>query len=83
MLLSDNTRPSKFTLTSFFSALSMFRDYDRGRIKVGLYNDLHFQNTPVYFACSSGERRGKVFDKMRVRSVVSWMALLLGADCLR
>ncbi|KAF6134039.1 hypothetical protein GIB67_038330 [Kingdonia uniflora] len=78
--------PDKFTFPFLIKACSLSSSFRKGRevhafaIKTGFYNDIYLHNTLIDFYFNSGDSAlgRKVFDKMRVRTVVSWTTLVAG-----
>lgn len=78
--------PDKFTFPFAVNACSACGALGKGKeihgfaIKTGLYGDVVLQNTLIhlYLRCGDESYGRLVFDRMRVRSIVSWTTLLAG-----
>lgn len=85
-MLTRGVPPDKFTFPFVVTACSIIADLDKGKevhasaIKFGFSQDPFLQNCLIhfYFRCGKPVNARKMFDRMAVRSVVSWTALLSG-----
>ncbi|KAG6472580.1 pentatricopeptide repeat-containing protein At3g26630, chloroplastic-like [Zingiber officinale] len=85
-MLARGVLPDKFTFPFVVTACSIIANLDKGKevhasaIKSGFSRDPFLQNCLIhfYFRCGKPVDARKVFDRMPVRSVVSWTALLSG-----
>ncbi|KAF8400109.1 hypothetical protein HHK36_015984 [Tetracentron sinense] len=78
--------PDKFTFPFVIKACLLSSAVDKGKevhalaIKTGFSGDMFVQNSFMnfYFKCGDSNYGHKMFDKMRVRSVVSWTTMITG-----
>ncbi|KDP41900.1 hypothetical protein JCGZ_26918 [Jatropha curcas] len=78
--------PDKFTFPFVVKACLSSSALDKGKeihgfaIKTGFWKDTFLHNTlmDLYFKCGDFDYGRKLFDKMRVRSVVSWTTFVAG-----
>ncbi|XP_061372386.1 pentatricopeptide repeat-containing protein At3g26630, chloroplastic-like [Gastrolobium bilobum] len=85
-MLCQGFSPDKFTYPFVINACVSSSALDFGRvvhafaIKMGFWGDTYVQNTMMnlYFKCENADAGWKVFDKMRVRQVVSWTTVIAG-----
>lgn len=86
LMTSRGFPPDKFTFPFVIKACtasSAFRPGDAVHglaIKAGFSGDIFVQNTLMdfYFKCGDAHSGRKVFDKMRVRNLVSWTTMVTG-----
>ncbi|XP_050235254.1 pentatricopeptide repeat-containing protein At3g26630, chloroplastic-like [Mercurialis annua] len=86
IMISRGFEPDKFTFPFVIksclacSALHKGKEVHGFAIKTGFWNDTFLHNTlmDLYFKCGDSKNARKVFDKMRVRSVVSWTTFVAG-----
>lgn len=86
LMLCHGPTPDKFTFPFVMNTCLDICAVDFGKlvhalaIKMGFLSDVYLQNTLMnhYFKCEDIECGCKVFDKMRVRSVVSWTTMISG-----
>lgn len=86
LMVCQGLPPDKFTFPFVINACSASRALDFGKsvhalaIKTGFSSDIYVQNTlmNLYLKCENTDCGCKVFDKMRVRNVVSWTTMISG-----
>ena len=86
LMLSQGFPPDKFTFPFVIKACGAASTIDLGKvvhglaIKTGFIGDMFVLNTlmDLYFKCRKVDCGCKVFEKMRVRSVVSWTTKISG-----
>ncbi|ESR60094.1 hypothetical protein CICLE_v10018065mg [Citrus x clementina] len=86
LMICNGFRPDKFTFPFVFKACITSLAIEKGKevhglaVKAGFSRDMFVQNTlmDLYFKCGDVNGGRKVFDKMRVRSVVSWTTMISG-----
>lgn len=86
LMISQAFPPDKFTFPFVIKACSAASAIEMGKmvhglaIKTGFVGDLFVLNTlmDLYFKCGKVDFGCKIFEKMRVRSVVSWTTMISG-----
>lgn len=86
LMISQGFPPDKFTFPFVIKACSASSALFPGKvthglaIKTGLSGDMFVLNTlmDLYFKCGNVEDGCKIFEKMRVRNVVSWTTVVSG-----
>ncbi|GAB2229767.1 hypothetical protein Droror1_Dr00014021 [Drosera rotundifolia] len=86
VMMEEGVAPDKFTFTFAVKACAEAKAVRKGRevlgfaIKTGFWKDLILMNNvmDLYFRVGATGDAWKVFDRMRVRSVVSWTIVLKG-----
>ena len=86
LMLCHGFQLDKFTFPFIINACTASSAINLGKvlhalaIKMGFSGDIYVQNTlmNLYFKCETTDCGCKVFDKMRVRSVVSWTTMIAG-----
>ncbi|GMH06856.1 hypothetical protein Nepgr_008696 [Nepenthes gracilis] len=86
LLIISALPPDKFTFPFVLKACAVSSSINKGKevhafaIKAGYSKDMFLKNTllDLYLKCGELEYARLVFDKMRVRSVVSWTIMLAG-----
>ncbi|KAL9684616.1 hypothetical protein QQ045_022057 [Rhodiola kirilowii] len=89
-MICQGVRPDKFTFPFVVKACTECLLLDKGKevhgmaIKSGLYKDMYLRNTlsDFYLKCGDLISGRKLFEKMRVKNVVSWTIMVAGlVDC--
>ncbi|XP_031288207.1 pentatricopeptide repeat-containing protein At3g26630, chloroplastic-like [Pistacia vera] len=86
LMMCKGCAPDKFTFPFVIKACLAAFDVEKGKevhglaVKTGFFRDMFVQNTlmDLYFKCEDVDSGSKVFEKMRVRSVVSWTTMITG-----
>ncbi|XP_059632772.1 pentatricopeptide repeat-containing protein At3g26630, chloroplastic [Cornus florida] len=86
LMICRGLPPDKFTFPFVIKACIASSSIRKGHevhmlaIKTGFLDDMFVQNTLMdfYFKCGDSDYGRKVFEKMRVRSVVSWTTMITG-----
>ncbi|KAJ0053768.1 hypothetical protein Pint_02468 [Pistacia integerrima] len=86
LMMCKGCAPDKFTFPFVIKACLAAFDVEKGKevhglaVKTGFSRDMFVQNTlmDLYFKCEDVDSGSKVFEKMRVRSVVSWTTMITG-----
>lgn len=86
LMICRGYSPDKFTIPFVIKACVACFDIQKGKevqglaIKTGLFRDMFVHNTllDLYFKCGDVDSGRKLFDKMPVRSVVSWTTVIAG-----
>jgi pentatricopeptide repeat protein len=81
-----SVKPNSVTITSVLPACAQLGDLQRGKwihdfaVRNGFESDISVRNSLVamYAKCGSVENARQVFDKMSIRDVVSWSAMIAG-----
>ncbi|KAF5202347.1 Pentatricopeptide repeat, partial [Thalictrum thalictroides] len=82
----EGVEPDGFTMVSLLTACAELGALALGRrvhlymVKVGLHDNLHAGNalTDLYAKCGSIWEAYKIFEEMKLRSIVSWTSLIVG-----
>lgn len=85
-MICRGVRPDKFTFPFVIKACLASSLVEKGKevhmlaIKTGFDKDLYFQNTLLdfYFKCKDLCYGQKMFDRMRVKNIVSWTTVIAG-----
>lgn len=86
LMMCKGFLPDKFTFPFAIKACIVSSAIDKGKevhglaVKYGFSRDMFVQNTlmDLYFKCGELDYARKVFNTMRVRSVVSWTTMITG-----
>ncbi|XP_010528110.2 PREDICTED: pentatricopeptide repeat-containing protein At3g26630, chloroplastic [Tarenaya hassleriana] len=86
LMISHPSTPDKFTFPFVIKACLASSSLRLGKqvhglaVKAGFSSDVFLQNTlmDMYFKCGLSDCGRKVFEKMRVRTIVSWTTMLNG-----
>ncbi|XP_044502846.1 pentatricopeptide repeat-containing protein At3g26630, chloroplastic-like isoform X2 [Mangifera indica] len=86
LMICKGFAPDKFTFPFVIKACLAAFDVEKGKevhglaVKTGFSRDMFVQNTlmDLYFKCGDVDSGTKLFEKMRVRSVVSWTTMITG-----
>ncbi|KAJ4965857.1 hypothetical protein NE237_017706 [Protea cynaroides] len=86
LMMGQGVPPNKFTFPFVIKACLISSRIDKGKevhglaIKTGFSKDIFFQNIlmDLYFKCGNSNYAHKLFNKMHVRSVVSWTTVVSG-----
>ncbi|KAK3183945.1 hypothetical protein Dsin_031231 [Dipteronia sinensis] len=90
LMICKGFSPDKFTFPFVIKACLASFDVEKGKevqgfaVKTGFFRDMFVQNTlmDLYFKCGDLDGGRQVFEKMPVRSVVSWTTMIAGlAGC--
>ncbi|XP_042507240.1 pentatricopeptide repeat-containing protein At3g26630, chloroplastic-like [Macadamia integrifolia] len=86
LMMRQGVPPDKFTFPFVIKACLVSSRIDRGKevhalaIKTGFSEDIFLQNNlmDLYFKCGDSNYARKLFNKMHVRSVVTWTTMVSG-----
>ncbi|XAR57643.1 hypothetical protein NMG60_11025872 [Bertholletia excelsa] len=86
LMICRGVPPDKFTFPFAIKACLLLSLPDKAKevyvlaIKSGFSKDLFLQNTlmDLYYKCGHSSHARKMFDKMRVRNIVSWTTMISG-----